>query len=121
MDFEICIPRRKPHVRVKLKQNITKSRAEQFMKEATALGMQKNVRKLIVDLRGFSSESSIADKYSYAHREANTPALGHFLKTALLADEVTKDLTFMETVMQNAGFNFRLFTNETKAITWLDA
>jgi hypothetical protein len=38
---------------------------------------------------------------------------------ALLIDRENTDLHFLETVMQNAGYNFQLFEKENVVIEWL--
>ena len=121
MDYEISIQKRKGYVHINVKQNFTKPMAEQFMTEATALGEQKGIHNLILDIRGVSSESSIADKYTFAHNGGKSIGLTRSWKTVLLADEETEDLKFMETAMRNSGFNYRLLVDEKKAIAWLKA
>jgi len=120
MDYDITISTSEVYVLINVTQNFTKHIAEQFMKDATELGEKNDIRKMLIDIRGISSLSSVLDKYTYAYKDGKRVGLTHAWVIALLVDKMDKDVRFFETVMKNAGFNCRLFDNEGQAVAWIE-
>jgi hypothetical protein len=120
MNYDITISKDEAYVLVNVTQNFTKLIAEQFMKDATELGEKNGIRKMLIDMRGISSLSSVLDKYTYAYKDGKKVGLTHVWQIALLVDQMDEDVRFMETVMKNAGFNCRLFDNQEQTVVWLE-
>ena len=119
MDYVISISEDKTYMSVRLRANITKDLAIAFTKEVTSLGREKGLKKFFLDLRGFASESGVLEKYEFAYEMGIKLGLTPEWKVALLRDEARIEMQFFETVMRNAGFDYRMFTNEDEALTWL--
>jgi hypothetical protein len=65
------------------------------------------------------SVSSIWDKYRYAYQEAAKFGLSRQWKIVVLKDPDDRSPDFLETVMVNNGYMFRVFADEKTAIVWL--
>jgi hypothetical protein len=87
--------------------------------ELVELGEKPGVVGCLIDIRGTTSESSIVEKYEFAHNNAQGIGLPHHWKIAFLVDHSDGSLGFVETVMTNAGYRFLIFEDESEAITWL--
>ena len=120
MDYEITRPANKDYLLIKVNRDISKPFAEEYTKAATELGNENCIFKLLVDVRSFSSSSSVMDKYSFAYESGKKIGLTHAWKVVVLRDEDKTDMQFLETVMRNAGYNYRVLTNEEEAIAWLE-
>lgn len=122
MDYKVSISENNRYLIVRVFKDVTNELALRFSRDAAALGDEKGIRKLLVDERGWGSLSSVLQKHDFAHGEAEGTGLTRVWRVAILKDpEDRRDVDFLETVMRNAGFNFRLFTDESEAKRWLEA
>lgn len=87
--------------------------------EFLKLGDKESVLGCLLDIRGTKSISSAVDKYNFAYEKANLIGLPHIWRIALLKDPADDSPDFIETVMQNAGFSFKIFESEPEAIGWI--
>ena len=119
MDYDITIPANKDYVFVKVNRDITKPFAEEYTKAAIEIGKKNGRFKLLVDVRGRSSSSGALGKYQFAHEGSVKVGLTRAWKIVVLRDKDKIDMQFLETVMQNAGYNYRVLSSEEEAIEWL--
>ena len=82
-------------------------------------GEKPGVLGCLIDIRGTTSVSSVADKYEFAHEKAKTIGMPYHWRFAFLIDRGDDSPDFIETVMENAGYMFRIFDDEREAIDWL--
>ena len=120
MAYDITIPADKNYVLVKVNRDITKALAVEYTKSATEVGKKSNLSKFLIDVRGRSSLSGVMGKYEFAYEDGEKVGLTRTMKVVVLRDKEKKDMQFLETVMRNAGFNYRVLANEREAIDWLE-
>jgi hypothetical protein len=118
--YEIGISRDGTYVyahsfRVPYSPNLALTLADEFIR----LGNEHGVIKCFVDIRGTTSVSSVTDQYVFAHKKAPATGLPRHWKYAFLKDKGDDSLHFIEIAMQNAGYEFKVFENESEAIDWL--
>jgi hypothetical protein len=76
-----------------------------------------NCSTILLDCINFKYELTTYDRYEIGEYIADTYGKKH-LKIAFLGNPDVVD-SFTETVAQNRGANFRMFTKEQEAIDWL--
>ena len=87
--------------------------------ELVLLGEKLGVLGCLIDIRGVTSVSSVTDKYQFAYKKSKAAGLPRRWRFAFLKDHGDDSPEFIETVMINAGFMFRVFEDEREAIGWL--
>jgi hypothetical protein len=118
-DYEILSHSEGKFVTVQVWSPVTMKIAVSFTKQLTSVGKRLGVSQCVIDLRKSMSLSSLVEKYEFAYHEAKKAGLTHNWQVALLIDGENTELHFLETVMQNAGYNFQLFEKENVIIEWL--
>lgn len=119
MDFEITIAPGRRYVIAKPKRNLSKIIAHQVTKALSRVAEENNVDATLLDLRGRKSLSSTLEKYDFAYQDAQKLGMSRTGKHAVVVDALDKSLSFLETVMHNAGFNVKFFTDIKQAEAWL--
>lgn len=120
MDFDLFISAQKSFLVVRPRTDITSILAAAFTKAAVEMGLKNNIHRHLLDVRGFTSVSGIVGKWEFANLEVKKLGLPRFWKIAALYDEGDMEVPFIETAMQNAGYNYRVFTCEKEAVAWLE-
>lgn len=99
----------------------SKEIADKVAGDLYPLGQHPGVLGYLVDIRGTTSATTPHDKYEYAYRKTTDIGVRRSQKMALLKDAGDHSADFMEIVMKNAGYMFRIFEDEGLAIDWLRA
>ena len=89
--------------------------------ELKDLDSELDARACLLDIRGTTSEISVTEKYDFAYEKTGEIGVPRMARIALLKDPGDNSPDFMETVMRNAGFTFRIFVDEREAIDWMKA
>jgi hypothetical protein len=78
------------------------------------------INRFLLDLRQARSVTSVHEKYEFAYEKlkvlVQAPSEN---RAALLKSEEDDFFRFLETVMRNASYKFRVFDNEDDALGWL--
>jgi hypothetical protein len=120
MNFNISVSELKTYLFVRPRANITSRLAIAFTKTAVDMGQKINIHKHLIDVRGLSSVSGVVGKWEFANIEVKKIGLPRFWKIAALYDDGDSEVPFIETAMQNAGYNYRVFTNKKETVAWLE-
>lgn len=99
---------------------ITLDIAVSFTAAFTRLGDEQGLRRCLIDIRPVYDDSSILDKFDYAYRKASDAGLDQKWRVAVLKRAEDHSPDFIETVMTNAGYDFRLFDDQVAALEWLE-
>ncbi len=65
------------------------------------------------------SLSGASGKYAFAYSDGVKMGLTRYWQVALIRDVEDTETQFLETVMCNAGFNYRVLTCEEETLAWL--
>ena len=84
------------------------------------LGTRHNINRYLFNLRGAPNIENILPNYQFAYQDMDNFGFPKNARSVLLTNPDDKSHDFMETVFRNAGFNVRLFSNESSAIAWLE-
>ena len=93
--------------------------AQTLATEFSQHGEKLNVLGCLFDIRGTKSVTNVVEKHSFAFKKAKEVGLPRHWKYAFIKDQDDDSLEFIETVMLNAGYMFRTFEDESKAVDWL--
>jgi hypothetical protein len=89
--------------------------------ELKDLDSERGARACLLDSRGTTSVTSVADKYDFAYKKMGDVGIPCTVRVALLKDAGDHSPDFMETVMRNAGHVFQIFVDEREAVDWMKA
>ena len=78
----------------------------------------KHACNVLYDVREAALQLSVADQYDWPRRIA-AQQVGTPKKLAILSNEHTPCVDFMETAAQNAAQNIRVFTDRDRAVAWV--
>jgi len=121
MKFEISISERKTYLNIRVKEAVTPDLLKEFI-EKTANNSNKNgIDTFLFDLRQAPNQTSTIVFYDFVYDKARKlgfkPGSKHALLTGL---ENRDDYRFLETILLNAGYQSKIFTDEKDAIEWVE-
>ncbi|MBL1142681.1 MAG: hypothetical protein D8M62_11610 [Proteobacteria bacterium] len=119
MDYKIDSIKEKGFVLIKVYKSITADLEQSFAKEAVETAQRDDLLNYCADVRGIPNVASTLDNYSMAYENMASYGLKHESKIAILHSINDHSHNFIETVFRNAGYNCKLFTNESDAHDWL--
>ena len=120
MSYRITLSESGEFYRIVALEDVTVELARQWLAEVNDLSREQEVSCFLFDVRNARNISSDLENYYLARRDADRLGLERDARTAILVSEGDTSYDFVETTMQNAGFNVRIFTNEQAAAQWLD-
>ena len=87
--------------------------------EVAHLGEKQDVIGCLIDIRGTTSVSRVAEKYEFAYEKTTVAGLLHHWRYAFLIAQGDDMPDFIETIMYNAGYMLKILEHEREAIDWL--
>lgn len=105
---------------VQVKQDMNRALGRQLAEEATALGIKHRCIHQLIDVRESRNTEGPLENYSFAYDDLGKIAVDRRARTAILVSPGDNSHDFIEVVGRNAGYSVRLFTEEDKAIAWLE-
>lgn len=120
MEFELTLSNgRTPYVIVRVPDSATKAMSHECLQEAAALGQQNSVHRFLFDLSRVANQRSTLDDYTLAYRGLQELGFARPSLAALLVAPDDASHAFFEIVARNAGYHWKLFTDERMALAWL--
>lgn len=83
------------------------------------LAEETGVHRRLIDARGTSNMMSVMANYDLAYKYLDAMQLDRSTKIAALRMPRNEE-GFASIAIRNAGFNLKVFVDETEAITWLE-
>lgn len=120
MTKEIKVSDSGKYIIVCVNEDMTRSLAESLGLEAMHLGNRKNINKYLYDLRNSRNKESVNANYIFANQDLKRLEPNPSNKIAMLTSPNDKSHDFIGTVLRNAGYDVKLFVNESEAIAWLE-
>ncbi|PLY12542.1 MAG: hypothetical protein C0624_00700 [Desulfuromonas sp.] len=109
------------YILVKVEMDVTIDIASEFAKKATSEGTIVGINKMLIDIRGHKSATTFMEKYAFAHGRAERVGITRSWKICLLCDSGDERTVLLETVMRNAGYNYKVAYSESHALDWLNS
>jgi len=120
MSYTITISENRQYIICQVTGSMTVEIAREFARELDSLSRAKNIKRFLTDVREAPNISSVYQNYKYAYKDMIDLKLQRDIRSAILADTADTTHDFLETVVQNAGYNVRVFHDESAAIAWLN-
>lgn len=119
MSYDIFTSENGNYIVCRVNGAITVDIAREFTKKLSDLTRSTNIKRVLSDVRNARNELGTLENYYYAYKDMGEFNIQRNSRSAILVDPVDKSHDFVETVAQNAGYNVKVFQDETAAIAWL--
>jgi len=121
MKFEISISKRKTYLTIRVKEAVTPELLKEFMEKTGNNSNKNGIDKFLFDLRQAPNQTSSIVQYDFVYDKFRKLGFKRGSKHALLVSlENRNDYRFVETILLNAGYQSKLFTDEKDAIEWIE-
>jgi hypothetical protein len=121
MNYDIAVSDRKTYMHVRVNEPVTLQVLKGFMHETVEKANEYGIDNFLFDLRQAPNRTSVFAQYEFAYNQSKRlgykPLSKHVL---LIGPEDMVDYHFVETVLINAGYQGKIFTDESAAIEWLE-
>ena len=121
MKFEISISEGKTYLNIRVKEVVTPNLLKEFMEKTANYSNINEINKFLFDLRQAPNQTSPIVHYDFVYDKSRKLGFKPGSKHALLASLENKDdYHFVETILLNAGYQSKIFTDEKDAIEWIE-
>lgn len=121
MKFNVSISDRKTYVNIQVSKPVTADLLGDFIREASEKAKKYGIDNFLFDLRRAPNRTAAFDHYEFIYRQSKQLGFAPASKHALVVRPEDKDdYSFVETVLKNAGYQGRMFTDKSVAIEWLE-
>ena len=121
MNYEIFLSSRKTYLQISVNESVTSELLKDFIGETAKKAKDCRIDNFLFDLRCAPNRTNAFCHYEMVYKESPKLGFKPNSKHALLVSE--KDLvdySFVETILFNAGYQTKIFTEELSAIEWLE-
>lgn len=119
MKFEVFIPKDGAWVHAKILAPLTMDQSLKFLKKAAQQANKEWLHRILIDSRGVPNLKGYYNDYEIAYKHLNKLGFKYHSRVAVLVAPGDKSYDFMELVAKNAGFRWRVFSDEQEATEWL--
>ena len=119
MNYKISLSEDGTFIRIRVYVAINGETEKEFAGKAITEAKQRNINRFLVDVRGVRNVAKSFQQYLFGYEDIDRLGLSQSSKIAVLADETDRTHDFIETVLVNAGYDCRLFSDEKAALDWL--
>jgi hypothetical protein len=121
MKFEISISERETYLSIRVKETVTAELLRGFIGKTAERSKKSGIIKFLFDLRQAPNQTSLGVHYDFVYERSRELGFEPRSKHALLvSSEHTYDYSFVETILLNAGYQSKMFTDERDAIEWVE-
>jgi hypothetical protein len=101
--------------------DVTVEIGREWMLDLVALSKESGIKAYLFDLRNVKNVSNLVDNYGFSYKDISKLKVDRIAPHAILVDPDDDSHNFIETTMLNAGYNARIFFDESDAIKWVEA
>ena len=121
MKYALSLSDRKTYLHLRVNEPVMVELLDDFIFETAEKAKECGINNFLFDLRNAPNRTSLTDHYEYVHKRSKQLGFMPASKHALVVNpEDMADYSFVETVLNNAGYQGKMFTNEMAAIKWLE-
>ncbi|HUV59628.1 MAG TPA: hypothetical protein VMW09_05900 [Desulfatiglandales bacterium] len=121
MKFEISISKRKTYLNIHVKEAVTPDLLKEFVEKTANNSIKSGINKFLFDLRQAPNQTSPLVHYDLVYDKSRELGFKPGSKHALLVSlENRNGYSFVETILLNAGYQSKIFTDEKDAIEWVE-
>ena len=119
VDYTIELSENRNFFRVRVKGQVTTDLARQWNADLEERNRSLGIKRFLFDVRSASNVSSIIENYLFAYEDTVKLDMSRNVRSAILISEGDQSHDFIETAFRNAGYNVRIFNDESSAVKWL--
>jgi hypothetical protein len=121
MSYRIQVGEGGKYLCVLIEGEVTYELALKHSAEVRKISLTKGIRRFLFDIRKARNTSFLAYDNAFAYKDALEMQLERNVRAAILVDpgDRSTEHDFVETTMQNAGYDVKLFSDEAAAVNWL--
>jgi hypothetical protein len=121
MKYDISISDDKKYLHIRVNEPVTVELLEDFIHETAEKSNECGIDNFLFDLRRAPNRTGSINHYEFVHRRSKQLGFKPHSKHALIVSpEDMLDYSFVETLLINAGYQSKIFTEELSAIEWLE-
>jgi hypothetical protein len=120
MKYEISVSDDSKYICVRIDEPMTTDVLNRFISETADKAKEHEVKRFLYDVRNSPNRIDHAFYSDLVYKRAVELGFVYGTKHAILVDGGDMpDYHFVETILNNAGYLGRMFTDETEAVEWL--
>jgi hypothetical protein len=121
MNYNLSVSNLKTYVHIRINEPVTVELLEDFIRATAEKAKETGINNFLFDLRLALNRTSLTDHYEFVYRRSRELGFKLASKHALVVNpEYIDNYSFVETVLINAGYQAKIFTNELAAIEWIE-
>ena len=121
MKYEISFSDRKTYLHVRVNEPVTAVLLKSFIGETAEKANEYMIDNFLFDLRHAQNQAGLFRHYDMVYKQSKKLGFKPRSKHALVVSQDNMaDYSFVETVLNNAGYQSKMFTDELSAIEWLE-
>jgi len=121
MKYEISVSDRKTYLHIRVNESVTAELLKSFIIETAEKAYEYGIDNFLFDLRRANNLSNLFNHYEMVYKQSKKLGFKSQSKHALVVRQKNmKDYSFVETILINAGYQSKMFTDELSAIEWLE-
>ena len=120
MKYDIRLADSGKFVVCKVFEAITTQFALEFGKATVEFCHQHGLNRQLYDVRQARNIDTVYHNYDFAHNEMAELGLIPANRAAILVDYTDRTHDFVQIASRNAGYNVKVFVDESQAVAWLE-
>lgn len=120
VDYTIELAKNGKFFRVNVKSQVTTDLARRWYEDLLEKNRSLEITRFLYDVRTVNNVSSVIENYLFAYEDTTLLDMPRDIRSAMLVGEGDHSHDFVETAFQNAGYNVKIFTDESSAVKWLE-
>ena len=121
MKYEIFVSDRNTYLHVRVNKTLTAGLLEDFIGETANKAKECRIDNFLFDLRHAHNRTNLVTHYEMVYNQSRKLGFKPYSKHALVISQKDwDDYSFVETILDNAGYRSKIFTDELSAIEWLE-
>lgn len=121
MEYEINVSDRKSYLYIRVHEPVTAELLKSFIAEAAEKANGCRIDNFLFDLRRAHNRTALFNHYEMVYNQSKKLGFKALSKNALVvSQEDVDDYKFVETILINAGYQSKMFTDELPAVEWLE-
>ena len=121
MKYEICPSDHNTYLYVHVNESVTRDLLKDFIGETAKKAKEAGIYRFLFDLRRAHNRTSLFTHYDLVYNQSKALGFKPDSKHALVVSQMDwNDYSFVETILYNAGYRSKIFTDELPAIEWLE-
>lgn len=121
MKYTITSSENNTYLHILVTEEVTAELLHEFISETANKSIEYGIDNFLFDLRLSANQANPSTHYEFVYKRSKELGFKPFSKHALLVNSKDiYDYSFVETVLLNAGYQSKMFADESAAIKWLE-